>query len=188
MLELLPLLSQALLWPVIILLFLGIAATLTMLGGLCGEFLQRRKWRQANATLVQNLMQDTQRQVPLAELEQALRWRRVQATFSSPNPDLDKILDDYQLRVQKDLSRPNMLVRLGPMLGLAGTLIPLGPGLTALSSGDVNTLSSQLVIAFTSTVLGLFVGGLSYVIHSVQRNWYAQDLGDLEFLFQRRGA
>lgn len=39
------------------------------------------------------------------------------------------------------------------LLGLMGTLIPLGPGLAALGAGDVNTLADALTIAFDVTVV-----------------------------------
>lgn len=41
--------------------------------------------------------------------------------------------------------------QLGPILGLLGTLIPLGPGLAALGSGDIVTLAEALTVAFDTT-------------------------------------
>ena len=76
-------------------------------------------------------------------------------------------------------------IRLGPILGLAGTLIPLGPALVALSTGDVATLSSRLVVAFTTTVLGLLIGGTCFAMHAIRRQWYMQDLNDIEFILKR---
>ena len=82
----------------------------------------------------------------------------------------------------REVSQMRALVRLGPCLGLAGTLIPLGPGLMALSEGDLNQLSVQLVVAFSTTVLGLLVGGVSYVL--AMGRAYSADLllGDLELI------
>jgi|GEM_PF-6199506 len=64
-------------------------------------------------------------------------------------------------------------------------LIPLGPALVALSAGDVATLSAKLVIAFTTTVLGLLVGGACFAMHSVRRHWCMQDLSDIEFVMKK---
>lgn len=71
-------------------------------------------------------------------------------------------------RFEADLGREvdgvRVLVRLGPALGLAGTLIPLGPGLAALGDGDLDRLSTQLILAFSTTVVGLAIGGVGYVL------------------------
>ncbi len=185
MFSLLPLLSQALLWPVILLLLSGVAISVAMCGGLLGEYLRRRRWYHQRAALLQNFIANREAKPSQEHLAATFRQCGLNPEVLQGNPDFDKLLDDYQLRMQRRLARVNLYVRIGPMLGLAGTLIPLGPGLMALSSGNVNALSDQLVIAFTSTVLGLFVGAVCFTIHLVRRHWYAKDLSDLEFLLQR---
>ncbi len=81
-----------------------------------------------------------------------------------------------------------MLVRIGPILGLMGTLIPISPALVGLAQGDVDTLSNNLVIAFSTTVVGLLIGGIAYVITTVRDRYYRQDIVDIEYLFDRRVA
>ena len=71
------------------------------------------------------------------------------------------------------------------MLGLMGTLIPLGPALSGLSSGDMSALGSNLVVAFTATVVGLLISGVAYGVGLLRRVWYARDLTDLEFIATR---
>ena len=61
-------------------------------------------------------------------------------------------------------------------MGLLGTLIPLGPGLAALGSGDISTLAQSLTIAFDTTGTGLSVGALAYVISKFKKQWYESDL------------
>jgi biopolymer transport protein ExbB/TolQ len=90
-----------------------------------------------------------------------------------------------QVEVEHRLDRLLLGVRLGPMLGLAGTLIPLGPTLLALTAWDLSALSSQLVIAFNATVVGLFIGGACYAVHLIRRRWYRADLADLDFVVTR---
>lgn len=68
------------------------------------------------------------------------------------------------------------------MLGLMGTLIPLGPALMGLSSGNIQALATNLVIAFSTTVLGLLVGGVAYAVLVVRRRWYYQDFSDMEYI------
>ncbi|MHC5543900.1 MotA/TolQ/ExbB proton channel family protein, partial [Singulisphaera rosea] len=80
------------------------------------------------------------------------------------------------------LSWLSFATRVGPMLGLVATLLPLGPALRGLESNNLGTLARELEIAFTSTVIGLLIGGLAYAAGLVRRNWYDQDLSDLEYL------
>lgn len=79
----------------------------------------------------------------------------------------------------------SLLTRVGPMLGLMGTLIPLGPALTGLAAGDTQIMAKNLVVAFTTTVIGVLVGSVAYGIGLVRRTWSARDLCDLEFICER---
>jgi biopolymer transport protein ExbB/TolQ len=75
-----------------------------------------------------------------------------------------------------------MVTRLGPTLGLMGTLIPMGPGLAALGNGDIQGLSQAIIIAFDTTVVGLAAGGVAYVISKIRRRWYEENLSNIETL------
>lgn len=90
--------------------------------------------------------------------------------------DTDRILQTGRLRIE----RVDMLSRVGPMLGLMGTLIPLGPGLAALSRGDFKTLAEAVTIAFDTTVLGLLIGVIGFVLGRLRRRWYDQLLDEVE--------
>lgn len=83
---------------------------------------------------------------------------------------------------ERRLSRLTLCIRLGPMVGLVGTLIPLGPGLVALSQGDLATMASHLTVAFTVTVVGLAVGALAFVLAGVRRRVDSLDLARLAFV------
>ncbi len=96
-----------------------------------------------------------------------------------------KRLTDLESRISKTLERTRVLVRLGPMLGLMGTLIPISPALIGLAKGDVQTLSDNLVVAFSTTVVGLLIGGLGYVISTVRDRWYGLDVSDIEYALDR---
>ena len=99
-----------------------------------------------------------------------------------------KALADGELEASRVLERTRVLIRIGPMLGLMGTLIPISPALVALAKGDVNTLSSNLVIAFSATVVGLLIGGIGYFVTAVRDRTYQQDVVDIEYLFDRMGV
>lgn len=57
-----------------------------------------------------------------------------------------------------------MIAKLGPMFGLLGTLIPLGPGIVALGQGDTVTLSESMNVAFDTTIAGVISAAVASVI------------------------
>jgi biopolymer transport protein ExbB/TolQ len=86
----------------------------------------------------------------------------------------------YELAVQRRLDRTRLLVRAGPAIGLMGTLIPLAPGLAALSDGNVSTLAENLRDAFGATVVGLLVGTVAFGLTLARTRMYTEDLTALE--------
>ena len=94
----------------------------------------------------------------------------------------DRLFGDYEIKMAKKLENTRILATVGPMLGLMGTLIPLGPALMGLAEGDVEQLATNLVLAFATTVLGLFAGSIGYVLTIIRRRWYQQDLNDIEYV------
>lgn len=75
-------------------------------------------------------------------------------------------------RAHRRIDRADLLARVGPMLGLMGTLIPLGPGLSALGRGELDVLAQAVTVAFNTTVLGLLAGILGFLIGRLRRRWY----------------
>ncbi|MBW1835642.1 MAG: MotA/TolQ/ExbB proton channel family protein [Deltaproteobacteria bacterium] len=93
---------------------------------------------------------------------------------------VENILQEKTLSLWKSLDRARMVIRVGPSLGLIGTLIPMGTGLAALSQGDLTKLSTDLVIAFTTTVVGLAVGITAYFFYTIKRRWIEEDIKNIE--------
>ena len=95
---------------------------------------------------------------------------------------------EFEAELARDVDRVRVLVRVGPCLGLAATLIPLGPGLAALGQGDLETLSSQLVVAFSATVVGLAIGGVGYILSVTRARAADLAAGDIELLGEMAAA
>jgi biopolymer transport protein ExbB/TolQ len=95
-----------------------------------------------------------------------------------------KLLQEYEFYTLKRLERTRILVRIGPMLGLMGTLIPLSPALIGLATGNTTQLAVNLTTAFSVTVIGLLIGGIAFVISIVRDRMYAQDISDMEYLLE----
>ena len=96
--------------------------------------------------------------------------------------NIEKLLQKCDLLISKRLEKSRSMVRLGPMFGLMGTLIPMGPALLALTKGDVETLAGSLIIAFGTTVIGLLIGAVSYLITVARTRWYRQDMNDVHYI------
>ncbi len=95
---------------------------------------------------------------------------------------LQKLLQTCDEEISKQIEKTRTMVRIGPILGLMGTLIPMGPALLALTQGDINTLATSLIFAFGTTVLGLLVGGVAYVITTIRQHWYDRDMNDIRYI------
>lgn len=90
------------------------------------------------------------------------------------------LIEEEEVSMAKSLERVDIVTRIGPTLGLMGTLIPMGPGLAALGSGDVTTLANAIIVAFDTTVVGIGAGAVAYVISKVRRRWYEEYSSNLQ--------
>lgn len=178
-------LSSLLLVPTLVLLLVFMAGALVMLGGLAREWAERRAmaggWRPFVLGLRTGIGDaDGFRSLRLNGYPGRLQ-RSVRGIENQPRL-MSKCLEDIELDMARRLGRLSFVTRTGPMLGLVGTLVPLGPALAALAAGDMQSLSGNLVIAFTTTVFGIIVGSIAFGTAIVRRCWYEQDMSDLEFV------
>lgn len=81
---------------------------------------------------------------------------------------------------RNSIDRADLLARIGPMLGLMGTLIPLGPGLAALANGQLDVLAQAVTVAFNTTVLGLLIGIVGFMLGRLRRRWFDAAMMQLE--------
>jgi biopolymer transport protein ExbB/TolQ len=93
-----------------------------------------------------------------------------------------KLIEFEESKLGKTIERTDIVTRIGPTLGLMGTLIPMGPGLAALGAGDVNTLANAIIVAFDTTVVGIGAGAVGYFVSKIRRRWYEEDLSNLDAL------
>lgn len=81
---------------------------------------------------------------------------------------------------KRRLAWTDTIAKVAPMLGLMGTLIPLGPGIVALGQGDTLGLSQSLLLAFDATVCGLICAVVALIISRVRSGWYEDYINTLE--------
>jgi len=97
-------------------------------------------------------------------------------------PHLEECLTRHEANVRSGLDSARVLVKVGPSLGLLGTLIPMGSSLAALSQGNLEAMSGQMVAAFTSTIVGLAAGTAAFAVAARRQRWLDEDLRELRLL------
>ena len=96
----------------------------------------------------------------------------------------ERLLATEEARNARTTSVTDMIAKLGPMFGLLGTLIPLGPGIVALGQGDTVTLSESMNVAFDTTIAGVISAAVASVISHIRKRWYNDDMVSLETLME----
>lgn len=109
---------------------------------------------------------------------------RLLAFNSQSAPARERLLADLEVDIDKKLGRSRLLVKIGPMIGLMGTLIPMGPALTGLASGDIASMAYNMEVAFATTVIGILIAAIGMLTLQVAKRCYARLLNNLEFINQ----
>ncbi|MDR2475027.1 MAG: MotA/TolQ/ExbB proton channel family protein [Bacteroidales bacterium] len=92
------------------------------------------------------------------------------------------LLCNLENEADKDLSVSKMLAKMGPVLGLIGTLIAMSPALVGLSTGDISGMAYNMQVVFATTVVGLVVSAVGLVTLQFKQRWYAKDIYNLEYV------
>ena len=190
----LDIISQSLSIPVLIILIIIFVISIVSLGGLISEYTSRKN---TSVYKIKELIYDINNVNSIEELPNIINNYKIpksnqkvllevvnshSLTPKSREALARKLVDNQEEKIDKKLEKTDIITRIGPTLGLMGTLIPLGPGLAALGSGDINTLARSLTIAFNTTVVGIGAGAISYFIGKIRRNWYSKLISDLDVL------
>ncbi len=163
--EVLHIVAGLLMWPVMVGLLGLAAAILVTLGAYLREAFDRWRGRRR-------------------ELDAALG--RLETLATSPASGaldlrIEKALQDEERKFWKALAQLRLAVRVGPALGLMGTLIPMAYALGGLSEGNLPALASNMVTAFAATVIGLAISVVAYLIAASREAWVRSDTQALSF-------
>ena len=178
--------STGLLVPDIVLLIVLFGRALLLVGSFYGQYLSIRKTEallrnELNALTPATVMELADK-LPEKSSSLVISYiRQVLQAHESP-AQIQRLLANFEIAADKDLAISKTLTKLGPILGLMGTLIPMGPALTGLASGDIASMAYNMQIAFATTVVGLVAGAVGFLTQQVKQRWYLQDMTNLEFL------
>ena len=180
-------LSTGLLVPVIISLLFFFAKSLLMIGGFYGVYMGRTKVNvKLNKELELMNIDEFMATIPQEDKKSGqlvIFLNRIKVAPHRPVV-LDKILGDYEIVADKEISQSKLLVKIGPMLGLMGTLIPMGPALVGLATGDISSMASNMQVAFATTVVGIIIGAIGFITLQVKQRWIAGDMNILEYVVE----
>lgn len=178
--------STGLLVPVIVLLIFLFLRSLVLVGGFFGHYRTVKKTETlcdcGEETLTSQNLSDWIGKLPQKSDSALVRTLRDLWTHRQSEVQMQRLIDEYELAAEKDLSVAKMLSKMGPMLGLMGTLIPMGPALVGLSTGDIASMAYNMQVAFATTVVGLFAAAVGFVTLQIKQRWYQRDLSRLEFI------
>ncbi|MGC9517903.1 MAG: MotA/TolQ/ExbB proton channel family protein [Methanomicrobiales archaeon] len=186
--------AQSLLIPVIVGLLIFMIYAIISFGGMISEYTSRIKF---NVTEIESVIRSISNPASPEKVITVVEKSSMPQSYKdilinlASNSDIGeksrealakKLIENEELKAAKSLEKTDVVTRLGPTLGLMGTLIPMGPGLAALGAGDIQGLSEAIIIAFDTTVVGLAAGGVAYVISKIRRRWYEENLSNIETL------
>lgn len=186
--------SQSLQIPVIIFLIIFAIFAILAIGGLISEYTSRKK---ITPEMIEELIYSISNAGSLDELKNIIKNSKIyesqkvvlikilrsnSLTKDSRQALAKKLIEFEENKFTKTIEKTDVVTRIGPTLGLMGTLIPMGPGLAALGAGDVNTLANAIIVAFDTTVVGIGAGAVAYFVSKIRRRWYEEYLSNLDAL------
>lgn len=177
--------SNGLLVPDIVLLIFLFFRALLLVGSFFGQYLSIRKTdkmlREQLEMLRMTNIDDFENKLPESKSLVVTYMRKILQAKEYPAV-VQRLLANFEIEADKDLATSKTLTKLGPILGLMGTLIPMGPALVGLSTGDIGSMAYNMQVAFATTVIGLVAGAVGFLTQQVKQRWYLQDMTNLEFV------
>lgn len=186
--DILFMISTGLLIPVVVLLIFFFLRALLLVINFFAQFQSAAKTSATLSKELDNLTVENfdslQERLPKKSKALAIVYLNKLLEAKDSEAKREKILNEYEIAVSADISTSKTLSKMGPMLGLMGTLIPMGPALVGLSTGDISTMAYNMQVAFATTVVGLFAAAIGFITQQTKQRWYKRNLSSLEFVSQ----
>jgi biopolymer transport protein ExbB/TolQ len=178
--------ANSLLIPDIIILLFLFARSLLLIGSFYNQFMVKRKNDKELNDRIKNLSitnMDTLKS-SLPEKDNSLFVRYLRDLLATPASDAysDYLISNFENEAEKDVSLSKLLAKMGPVLGLIGTLIAMSPALVGLSTGDISGMAYNMQVVFATTVVGLVVSAVGLVTLQFKQRWYAKDVNNLDYV------
>lgn len=178
--------ANSLLIPDIIILIFLFLRGLILVGSMYNQFMTKRKndklLEEAIAVFKAEKLEELKELLP--KNDNSIYIRNLRKLLNNPVSEAysDYIISNFENEATKDLFLPKILAKLGPVLGLIGTLIAMSPALVGLSTGDISGMAYNMQVVFATTVVGLVVSAIGLVSLQIKQRWYAKDMNNLDFI------
>ena len=180
--------ANSLLIPDIIALLLLFVRSLLLVGSFYNHFITKQKNDKLLNNLIQNLsaekVEDLKSILPQKDNSLYIKYLRKLLSREPSEAYSEYLISNFETEADKDLSISKILAKIGPVLGLIGTLIAMSPALVNLSSGDVSGMAYNMQIVFATTVIGLVVSMVGLITLQLKQRWYSQESNHLFFISQ----
>lgn len=178
--------STGLLVPVIVLLIFFFVRALILIGAFFGQYLNQKRTATKFYDRIRNLtpakLPEFTASLPATPASITMAYAKKIIGERGNNAKIELLLAEYEIEADKNISTSKVLTKMGPILGLMGTLIPMGPALVGLASGDIASMAYNMQVAFATTVVGLVVSGIGLLTQQVKERWAISNLTILEYL------
>ncbi len=178
--------ANSLLIPDIIILLFLFGRSLLLIGSFYNQFMIKRKNDKAIGNRIRELatlgMDELRSVIPEHDNSLFVRYLRDLLTTAPGEAYSDFLISNFENEAEKDLALSKMLAKMGPILGLIGTLIAMSPALVGLSTGDISGMAYNMQVVFATTVVGLVVSAVGLVTLQVKQRWYAKDVNNLDYI------
>ena len=173
--------------PDIILLILFFLRALVLLGGTYNGFMLRRRNNQRFNHLIKDLTPDgienLKESLPQKTDSLYVRYLKDMLDNGKDHEDYtDYLITQYETETVKEVNLSRLLAKLGPVLGLIGTLISMSPALVGLSTGDISGMAYNMQVVFAATVVGLVISAVGLFTLQLKQRWFAQDVNNLDYV------
>ena len=179
--------ANSLLIPDIILLILFFLRALVLLGGTYNGLMLRRRNNQRFNHLIKDLTPDgienLKESLPQKTDSLYVRYLKDMLDNGKDHEDYtDYLITQYETETVKEVNLSRLLAKLGPVLGLIGTLISMSPALVGLSTGDISGMAYNMQVVFAATVVGLVISAVGLFTLQLKQRWFAQDVNNLDYV------
>ena len=131
--------ANSLLIPDILLLLLLFIRALLLVGGIYNQYMAKRKNDKRLNDLIKNLtpdkVDDLRKALPAKDNSLYIRYLRDLLTNPASQDYADYLISNFENDAEKDVILSKLLTKIGPVLGLIGTLIAMSPALVGLVDG-----------------------------------------------------
>ena len=153
------------------------------------QYMAKRKNDKRLNDLIKNLtpdkVDDLRKALPAKDNSLYIRYLRDLLTNPASQDYADYLISNFENDAEKDVILSKLLTKIGPVLGLIGTLIAMSPALVGLSTGDIAGMSYNMQVVFATTVVGLVISGVGLVSLQFKQRWYAKDVNNLDYVSRK---